>query len=62
MYVFPRAGRPTMEMTVGLLMTLGHDAEKKKNNHIHKEPKKTTFESSQCMFTTFLLSPLDEVH
>lgn len=27
MYVFPRAGNPTMDITVGLLMTLGHDAE-----------------------------------
>lgn len=26
MYVFPRAGNPTMDITVGLLMTLGHDA------------------------------------
>lgn len=33
MYVFPRAGNPTMDITVGLLMTLGHDAE---NIYIYK--------------------------
>lgn len=33
MYVFPRAGNPTMDITVGLLMTLGHDAENIKLKH-----------------------------
>lgn len=40
MYVFPRAGSPTMEMTVGLLMTLGHDAEKKKKPIIYIKNQK----------------------